>query len=715
VGLNGSASARARPAASDDDRLSAALQKIEDQGSPLQVLDAQTRAGLELELSKVSTAEREQLRLNETAAAERPLLHLFAYGVLPAAYQRLSMGEVAADEIVQARILGGARDFENAAKEVLAVAQLSARKVVRDAVSARGPGGQFDLAHLRAVVVALYTLGDLSTAELARSRLSQLDPAPVIRFALAYAYARVGKWDLAEAALLKLQADPEAGALRSTVDTTLAQVKLARSDLTEPANGALVLARARAEMQLGRLDQARAVLTPLRAQAARHLGLAVATVQADLGGELCPGMPTGMGNGALCEALWLSQQQSQSIDPLLDAAWQSGEGRDAQSIEGFLGLRFVVPLMYRHPVDPPDAKLNAVPADISENLRGLSAALAQVTDSAAQPSSSPARLRALRRFAQIVERATLDRGKISPRERAEWKAQALALQQSAPNEPATLALILGLATWLAPSEDIAPLLDAVKPDQLADRQSLDVWLKLNLGTALANGDRARLESCKNILPQWMLFPEGQSGEMLLLIAQADAALDPSNQKKWLTLLHLANAFDTVTEARLQAAATNHTLGDGAGAVRSLEQLEQDLQQGTVVRADPVGFFVTHVLRLGLAGLSAQGAARVEKANAIVAALKKSSDAVLPPQLITWAQLWVRRLREADERCPKPFCSEKLLAALPSSARLLEPHPLHLLQRGVLSLGAVGLSLNYEIAQGLQPVIAVQARYVVAGP
>ncbi|HEX2878649.1 MAG TPA: hypothetical protein VHO25_03835, partial [Polyangiaceae bacterium] len=274
---------------------------------------------------------------------------------------------------------------------------------------------------------------------------------------------------------------------------------------------------------------------------------------------------------------------------------------------------------------------------------------------------------------------------------------------------ATAATVLGLATWLAPSEDIRPLLDAVEPTTLHDSALLGVWIKLNATSALLHADAARLERSKALLPAWLqsadTLPE-EHGSLLLLLAQVEAALDSRNEKKWRTVLHLSGS-DGTEQAHLQGTVALAALGQRVVALQRLEQLAQ---QPSPSDGQSTLKTLGRVLTLALRGLeskvAAERTARAKEITALMPSLAGATD----PQL--WAQLWARRMQMPDAECPGLLCAAKLLAGSRVAYRRHDPHLLRMMERGVLPLGNLGLSWSYAFERGLVPVVWVEPRWLL---
>lgn len=672
-------------------RLARDLAAIEDLGSPLNALDAGTRRSLDAELLRLSETERKQLQSNSELASARPLLHLAAFGALPVAYQRLSTGPAVADEVAAAHLSAGDAELAGLAATVNRVADFAARRAVRDAVAEHANDAQWQDGRLLRIADALQTLQNWP---LLQRVLQQLSPAAAdarTHQRLALVLARSGQWSQAKAELLRDGAGDAASEPSAALLAALAIAERAQVESLEQR-----LALARAELKLNRVDRALATLEPVRGQSSSHLGLAVALARAQLGNQLCPGVNPDLGNAPLCAAAWRNANAQQEIERLVNEAWRSGQGRDPEAIENALGLRYIVPLLFRGPG-----------ADVAQTHTALSGLTASLNEVAAHP-----RFKALAQFARVVERAVSRQGKIDAKERNVWRSDALAVYQQAPNEPATAATVLGLATWLAPSEDIRPLLDAVEPTTLHDAALLGVWIKLNATSALLHADAARLERSKALLPAWLqsadTLPE-EHGSLLLLLAQVEAALDSRNEKKWRTVLHLSGS-DGTEQAHLQGTVALAALGQRVAALQRLEQLAQ---QPSPSDGQSTLKTLGRVLTLALRGLeskvAAERTARAKEITALMPSLANGAGAT-DPQL--WAQLWARRMQMPDAECPGLLCAAKLLAGSRVAYRRHDPHLLRMMERGVLPLGNLGLSWSYAFERGLVPVVWVEPRWLL---
>jgi hypothetical protein len=664
------------------------LAAIEDLGSPLNALDAATRRSIDAELQRMSEAERKELRGNPALASVRPLLHLAAFGALPVAYQRLSSGPAVADEVVAAHLTAGDAALAELSATVNRVAELAARRVVRDAVSEHAKGAPWDDHTLQRIADALETLQHW---ELMQRVLQQVRPEASdaqTRQRLALALARSGRLSEAKAHLRRGGADEVMSRPVASVLAALTLAEQARADSLDQR-----LALARAELVLNRAGRALEVLQPVQEQASSHLGLAVTLTRARLGNQLCPGVNPNLGNAPLCAAAWRNANAQAEIERLVNDAWRSAQGRDPEAIESALGLRYIVPLLFR-----------GSSADVARThaaVSGLSASLDEVADNP--------RFKALAQFARVVERAVNRQGKIDTKERAAWRSDALALYQQSSNEPATAATLLGLATWLAPSDDVRPLLDAIEPTTLQDAALLGVWIKLNATNALLYADADRLERSKALLPGWLqssdTLPE-EHGSLLLLLAQVEAALDSQSEKKWRTVLHLSGS-DGTDEAQLQGTLALAVLGQRVTALQRLEQIAQQPESLHSLKA------LGRVLTLALRGLESKAAAeRAARAKEITASLPTLGTGTEASAQQLWAQLWARRMQLADSDCRGLLCGAKLLAGWREAYRRHDPHLLRMMERGVLPLGNLGLSWSYSFDRGLIPVVWVEPRWLL---
>jgi hypothetical protein len=313
--------------------------------------------------------------------------------------------------------------------------------------------------------------------------LAEIAPAADVLFELALCRVRANDWEGARRNL--------AAARRGADETGLPRIEAAQAALAllatavpEGADVAQRITLARAALALQHPELARTLLAPVSAEQERHLALAVTAVKAELGAEVCPQVRPGLGNGLLCAAAWRAWARAAEIETLLTKAWQSGNGRDAEAIESALGLRFVVPLLFLH--EPTQTQ-------VEPRLVGLTRALSEVAAEAPP-------LAALHLFAQIVERAVLASGQATAADKKAWKNAVLELHRQAPQQRQVQAAVLGLATWLAPSEDVTALLDVIAVDSLQDPQLLAAWIKLNASAAVRRAIANASSAAKRLCP-----------------------------------------------------------------------------------------------------------------------------------------------------------------------------------------------------------------------
>jgi hypothetical protein len=455
--------------------------------------------------------------------------------------------------------------------------------------------------------------------------------------------------------------------------------------------------RSRAYLTLERFSEAAAALDAFETSRGAHLALATAWFNAELAGGLCPHVPAGLGNAFVCRAAWQKSALWRDEMPSLERAFQSGAGQDRDALEVFLGLRFVVPMMFG--LEPPEAQPNADPLAEFARFQQMAEGLATTSASDASSSLSDAdrtHFRALARFLEVV---------ISGIRQASANVGARPLEPEAllefhrehPNEPFARASVVALAALRAQREPVLAWLsklDATDPeDPIAE---LLVW------SGVASRDASAVERGKALLAERIADSPGEaSTRALLLIAEADACTDP---RAFTTLSRVAEPLrgpDTAPDLRLQAILDYAAAIEARdGAVSALQRLDAD---GSSIRELPTGnaadlALVLQMQAQRLRGQTSNQGERRALADEFFEVIERLSAAG-SPNLIWWARAQYEKLSEGCRGCKK----------LPPEGPAVPPLSKALLERGILPIGSIGLSVRYQARGRLIPSVLVDPR------
>ena len=331
------------------ERLAERLAALPLAGGVLEGLPARVSASLRDAVDKLPAEAREKLRVDAKLAEEHPMLHLFSGGREPVAWCRLgtdsslsytwfaappgaeprSTEQPDADAQARAHVRGAARVMERAAAYCLRDFALVLK--ARGTVAAGG----FDVLSEVASVHA-----DPQTASLVFEFLVDAEPS-------AEGWAKLALWRARELdgagartarrrALQKQSGTPASPWVLETVDESI--VAAAQSS---DAN-ASALVRARALLRLGRAPEARVEMDEAGFTPRQHLGAAGVLARAALADSSCSRLDGGAWRSPFCRATWRSEPALSEALDTLEAAWSTGEGRDAQAVETYLAIAHVL-------------------------------------------------------------------------------------------------------------------------------------------------------------------------------------------------------------------------------------------------------------------------------------------------------------------------------------------------------------------------------------
>lgn len=483
------------------ERLLGQLRAVERPAPVLELLSTEAQAPLETRLKALSAEQREQL-LNTELGQSVPLLHLKAGGSSSAALFALATTPAASLELPQAfTALPGAAEAERRAAIKLShdVAQRAANHFLRDRV--------LDLANVPAPELAPL-LGRIERVAIAAER------PDIARLALeTWAASGASAEVLARLGVACALDEDEkcfAQALAGVPETAESHARLVKLDKAlKTRNDGDPIVRAWAKLELGRFADARRALTPVESQAKTDLrvGAALAVIAAD--GTACPGLPPEVGSPRQCaDAVMLRPGLGAALRDM-QAAWQSGAGRDAASAEAYVGLAHVVPWVTSLAVATDPESLGR---DFGERYQALAKVLQEL------PEQKPLGVFAAALAAGVtagISTAPGHRPQVDSNRKQELWFAALGVEAPAPR--------LAVAAVLAADQPVLALLPAATPASLAPaRAGLLAWE--------AAGNPEQLESARAALAEQVSSaPKGstQGAEAVLLLAELDALTAPS--------------------------------------------------------------------------------------------------------------------------------------------------------------------------------------------
>lgn len=650
----------------------------------------------EPELALVRSAEGEMAR-------KRPLLHLMAGGRSRQAILALATTPAAAEELT-ANLADNAQlgQVLETTNEVIVRA---AREWVRYAQEELQHEDAIDVSWCDALDRVAATLNNIQLRYAARRLWLTLEDSPAARLNLARAAMWIGdvgearkQYDAVRQAALK---DPTTALYAEQIEQLIELQRLTGT----PVRGVdEAVAQAGAYLALHDHPSALRVLEPHAERADRHLGVATVRILATHPDIPCSGVTAGLGNPRLC-AFSMREDlfESASFDAMA-RAWQSGVGRTVRSVQDYLGLEIVLP--WRARVLGEGTQLEAGPAlelsqlceqvsTLSPDFRSLglfSRALGLAFGAAAraEPGTSP---------------------RIGEADRTRLLREAEKLGQELPNGGSRDTAILGVLALLSQEQDVRPLYGVLGADLPLDHRITRVLLGAWLAAAWNDStlfERVKAEAVETLghTPDGALL----SSELVLLLAEAANAIEPSadNQETLRQIAEGLNQPSVVDDLRWRALLHLVRAADRRGqSAEARSLLEKAIGSGPMASRPPANAFeLLARARLALTGLEADGP---EKTRAALAQVFEGRNA--PPSVVTWHRLWDNELTYRIEAakcgrrqpCLKAAAAarrghrEAIAGALPSVAG-------QLMQRDVLTLGELEMTLDYRPATGVRAVV-----------
>ncbi len=704
--------------------LANALAKIAAPAPVLDGLAPKARADLDA-LAQALGPEAKRQVLSPDGASARPLLHLALGGNSPDALFMLATSRRLADELVSLRAIGATGGWSELVQSTREVSRRAATRWLRE--HAGKVRDAFTPALAEKVDQAADTLDRTDLRRLARKAAVEADPTPERWIALARAEMWLLNVDVAKAALSKVKSSDEK--VLEALKATESAMKLAETARTKPSNLDQAIAVARADLALGRVQEALAVLTPYRAQAESHLGLSATLALAAVGGNICPGLTGATGNEILCAHAWDSLPAAKEHTEILKKAWASKKGRDERAVETFIGVVYVVPWIY--------AAITATGADRAGLASSFHKRITELSQASEEAVSVSASFKGLKLFVDTLSAALAAAGDREKGERVVVKqgtqeallARARELEKSQPNDRFTHAGVLAVAAMLAQERDVLPLVDGLSKDMSehhrVTREVLRVWSAVGAQKAPLASDAAG--GIAQLLPDERKQPL-ERAKLVMLLAESEAAVTHAARAQSI-LAQVSSqllAEGTPAELRLRGAADRAGVlasqGQPGAAADLLEKVVSSAAPTVASETDRDLYFITRAYLFALRAMGAKGDERVEYRDKL-AALTKGSDAdSAPSSLRLFAELW---LREIDyqieiERCGAlKVCANRALAkrVMPKKEIVdrIGAQSATLLHNGVVPAGTLNLSFNFSAGSGLEPLVRFEPRLLALEP
>jgi hypothetical protein len=525
----------------------------------LELLPPEAVEMLDTRLKSLSAEQREQVLSNELANSV-PLLHLRAGGSSGHALLALATTPAASEELVLAFDLPPqATDEERRKVVALArnLAQRAAQHFLRDRVLDVANAPANELPSLLAVIErAAIAAG---RPDIARLALEAAAAAGASEETLTRLGAACAEADDRECFDQAFSAVPEASAGH-------ARLALLKRALDTKGDGD-PLVKTWSLLHLGRFADARVALTPVEAKAKTDLRVAAALAVVSADGSACPGLPPGVGSPSLCADAVASREGLKAALADMDAAWQSGKGRDAAAVEVYLGLGHVVPWVTELTLAS-DAQ--SLERNFSERYQMLARVLRELPDQKALATFSNALA------AGVTAGLTMSRGQrpqIDATRKQELWFAALGTEAAAPR--------LAVGAVLAGDQPVLPLLPKSAPGALSSaRAGLLAW------EAVDSADASALEAARGALAEQIAAAPKESVESasaVLLLAELDAVATPNER----THRALAQVSSQLIGQALPPELALRAVLDAAGALERLGRTADAL--GVLTKAAEIEF------------------------------------------------------------------------------------------------------------------------------
>jgi hypothetical protein len=658
------------------ERLLALLRGIERPAPVLDLLPAEAQGVLDTQLKALAPEQREQLLHGELSQAV-PLLHLKAGGSSGTALLALATTPVATQELPLAFESGSpGSDAQRLAKVQLAhdLAARAAAHFLRDRVLDVANAPAADLPPLLAAVERVAVAAerpDILRLALETWAASGASAEVLARLATSCAYDQDDKCFQETFASVPETAPEHAHLLE------LSKALKTRGD-GDP------IVKAWALLRLGRYADAQRSLAPVLAKSKTDLRVAAALAVAAADGTACPGLQPQVGSPRLCADAVTARVGLTPALADMNAAWQSGGGRDSASAEAYVGLAHVVPWVTALALATDAAGLER---DFTERYQALAHVLQEL------PEQKPFAVFAAALAAGVTAGLHMPHGQRpqidSNRKQELWFA-ALGVEAAAPR--------LAVSSVLAADQPVLQLLPASAPPSLVPaRAGLLAW------EAAGNAEPSVLESARAALAEQLsVSPKGStdSASAVLLLAELDEVSAPSER----THRALAQISSQLIGEALPPELALRAVLDAAGALERLGRSADAL--GVLTKAaeieslpGPAGELLALIRaeKLVLAWDAKKDPQRTALAKALAALELGSAPPTVAFVVGAWASPKVLRQGKGS---PKALLEERI------GVRAAE-----LMAKGALRGTRVSLRVSYAFQTGVTPEVMFDPMFV----
>ncbi|HEU4408310.1 MAG TPA: hypothetical protein VFS43_23810 [Polyangiaceae bacterium] len=465
-----------------DAKLLAAIAALPPPEPVLEGLRRASRDELSAAVAGLEAGERRRVERGEGGAdRRRPLVALALGRSTPELLYELACRGGASRDLVALRVAA----TEGGRAPALDDVALSTREVARRAAVAyvwaayergrRGPPTEAALAER--VGEAAFVVRAVALRRAAFEYAAARSPTP--ERLIAASFAASSDLDAAAAERLIEAVDRADARTLDRLDAARADASLAAA-LAErggaSAAGPRALEAAVIASKLGRHDLVGGLLGRAGVDASAHLQAAVADAIARVEGSLCGGLELSHEYAGLCPAAFRAEPGARAASERLRAAFASGRGRDAWSVERYAGLVAVVPMMYG---------LADAGGDREAAQKRLAEFRALLGEALAAPDGLPAERRAALGLVNDLLGEVMGRPPGGPiaieataRAALVARARSALAAQAGSAEVRRAALAVAMAVAL--DEDPSPLLAGVTdaPDTLGAKGALGAWAGL---------------------------------------------------------------------------------------------------------------------------------------------------------------------------------------------------------------------------------------------
>jgi hypothetical protein len=708
----------AAAAAGPRERLASALRSIPRPAPVWAALPEGAQQRLQARLASLDAEHKLSIHAEDSPLVETlPLLHLASGGRSPRALYALATTPAASQELAGLLSVEGTPQASSPDAARVAVVREIARRAAFDFLRDRAAdvvqAGKGTALVCRLVARVALTVGRRDLTLLAREALASSEPNSDNRLEFAAELARAGHVEEATRLVRDAKHPLREGAAAS-IEPLLAVARLAT---TTPIPSSLDerLKVARAWLRLGRADAAGALLVPYANLAKTRLDLASALAESSIESPSCPQLPPDVGSAPLCAVAFRTSEQVKAARLWLDAAWQSGAGRDDEAVEVYAALAHVIPWVHETAAELASGALSA------DQGQTRVAALSQKV---AEIAAIAPKLSGLVLFLETVPRAEARASGRSDADAKALTARALSLASSDTSRFAQ-AGVLAVAAALSHQQDIGSLLDAVPaqgtvPSLGVARTALEVW------AAASTGSADRMAAARAQLAAVMTQGLGTSLErsrLVLSVTEADALLDSTERSYQL----LSRVSGQLLNDNIPPELAFRAVLDASGALAHGQRFEQAdrLLQGAANAELPPDLErardLLHLIR-GYHSLLAAHGASIARFSELRADLARLAAEPHSEATAVWFELWKREL-EAVQRDAE--CAKKKLTPCREADALrrqlyrgfeaqLGPPGNAVLLRGALPSSSFEAGFRFTIESGLEALIGFDPNFLAVG-